>query len=53
MIIHLNSPALVADLFPVSERGRALGMVGTIVASGLTIGPALGGLILEYTSWRR
>ncbi len=46
------SPALVADVFPISERGRALGMIGTIVASGLTAGPALGGLILEYFSWR-
>ncbi len=46
------SPALVADVFPISERGRALGMIGTIVASGLTAGPALGGLILDHFSWR-
>lgn len=45
------SPALVVDAFPVKERGRALGMVGTVVAAGLTTGPALGGLILEHFSW--
>lgn len=45
------SPALVVDAFPASERGRALGMVGTVVAAGLTTGPALGGLILEHFSW--
>jgi EmrB/QacA subfamily drug resistance transporter len=46
------SPALVVDAFPISERGRALGMVGMVVAAGLTTGPALGGLILEHFSWR-
>jgi len=46
------SPALVVDVFPIAERGRALGMVGMVVAAGLTSGPALGGLILEHFSWR-
>jgi len=45
------SPALVVDAFPPAERGRALGMVGTVVAAGLTTGPALGGLILEHFTW--
>ena len=46
------TPALVADIFPPQERGRAMGMIGTVVAAGLTTGPALGGLIVNYTSWR-
>ncbi len=46
------SPALVVDTFPVSERGKALGMVGTVVAAGLTAGPVLGGLIINFFSWR-
>jgi EmrB/QacA subfamily drug resistance transporter len=46
------SPALVVDAFPLAERGRAMGMVGMVVAAGLTTGPALGGLILEHFSWR-
>jgi EmrB/QacA subfamily drug resistance transporter len=46
------TPALVVDTFPASERGRALGMVGTVVASGLTTGPALGGLLIHVSSWR-
>ena len=45
------SPALVVDAFPAAERGRVLGMVGTVVAAGLTIGPAVGGLILKYFGW--
>jgi EmrB/QacA subfamily drug resistance transporter len=50
-MIMACSPALVVDAFPPSERGRALGMVGTVVAAGLTTGPALGGLILDHFSW--
>jgi EmrB/QacA subfamily drug resistance transporter len=46
------TPALVVDTFPASEHGRALGMVGTVVASGLTIGPALGGMLIHHFSWR-
>ncbi len=46
------SPALVVDVFPEAERGRALGLVGMVVATGLTTGPALGGVILEHFSWR-
>ncbi len=46
------SPALVVDAFPVRERGKALGMIGAVVAAGLTIGPVVGGIILEYLSWR-
>ena len=46
------SQALVVDAFPLSERGRILGMVGMVVAAGLTTGPALGGLLLEHFPWR-
>ncbi|OGR26203.1 MAG: multidrug transporter [Desulfobacterales bacterium RIFOXYA12_FULL_46_15] len=46
------SPALVVDAFPFRERGKALGMIGAVVAAGLTIGPVAGGFILEYLSWR-
>ncbi|MFH1155633.1 MAG: MFS transporter [Pseudomonadota bacterium] len=46
------SPALVVDAFPPAERGKALGLVGTVVASGLTTGPVIGGLILDHLSWR-
>jgi EmrB/QacA subfamily drug resistance transporter len=46
------TPALVVDTFSASERGRALGMVGTVVASGLTVGPALGGALIHLFSWR-
>ena len=46
------TPALVVDTFPETERGRAIGLMGTVVASGLTAGPVLGGLLIHYFSWR-
>lgn len=46
------TPALIMDTFPVAERGKALGMLGAVVASGLTAGPAVGGLLLHYFSWQ-
>ncbi len=45
------SPAIVVDIFPVSERGKALGILGTVVAAGLTAGPALGGYLIKNFSW--
>jgi EmrB/QacA subfamily drug resistance transporter len=46
------SPALVVDAFSPAERGKALGMMGAVVAAGLTLGPLAGGVILAYFSWR-
>jgi EmrB/QacA subfamily drug resistance transporter len=46
------SPALVVDAFPATERGRILGMVGMVVAAGLTSGPAIGGILLKFFQWR-
>lgn len=51
-MIMACSPALVVDAFPQKERGKALGLVGTVVATGLTLGPALGGVILKHFTWR-
>ena len=51
-MIMACTPALVVDIFPVSERGKALGMVGAVVASGLTTGPVLGGLLLHFFPWQ-
>jgi EmrB/QacA subfamily drug resistance transporter len=51
-MIMACTPALVVDVFPLEERGRALGMVGTVVAGGLTMGPALGGILLQFFPWR-
>ena len=50
MIMALGM-AIVTEAFPRSERGRALGIMGTIVSVGITLGPTLGGFIIQNLSW--
>lgn len=45
-------PALVTSIFAPHERGRALGIIGSTVATALALGPVLGGLLVSYFSWR-
>jgi EmrB/QacA subfamily drug resistance transporter len=45
-------PAIVARTFPPGERGRALGINALSVSVGLSLGPALGGLLTQVGSWR-
>ncbi len=44
--------ALVADYFPLEERGRAMGLTSMGGAVGVTISLLLGGLIAETWGWR-
>ncbi len=44
--------AIVTEAFPPAERGKAMGLIGTIVSVGIVTGPAMGGLILGVLSWR-
>jgi EmrB/QacA subfamily drug resistance transporter len=51
MIMSMG-PAIVAHTFPASERGRALGLNGISVSIGLSLGPALGGILTQVATWR-
>lgn len=51
-MLFANSPAILTKNFPASERGRALGLQGTMTYLGLTAGPSLGGLLTEHFGWR-
>jgi predicted MFS family arabinose efflux permease len=42
----------VSEAFPREQRGKALGLIGASVGLGLTIGPPLGGWILDAAGWR-
>ena len=46
-----NNQGIITRAFPLEERGRALGFIGTAVALGTLVGPSLGGLILSFTGW--
>lgn len=51
-MLMANSAALIIANFPPKERGRALGLTGTVVALGSLTGPALGGVLVGLLSWR-
>lgn len=42
---------IITEIFPTTERGKALGTIGSFVALGSIAGPGLGGLILSKLSW--
>jgi len=51
MIIAMG-PAIVARTFPAEERGRALGLNAISISIGLSLGPALGGILTQVATWR-
>jgi EmrB/QacA subfamily drug resistance transporter len=51
-MMMVNSIALITEVFPPDERGRALGINSVTWAAGGVLGPVLGGLILNAGSWR-
>ena len=51
-MLQANGAAITAAVFPPEERGKALGLNGTIVASGLVTGPTVGGLLTDALGWR-
>ena len=44
--------AIITENFPSTERGRALGLIGSIVSIGIALGPPLGGILIGFTGWR-
>lgn len=46
-----SATGVISDLYG-AERERPIGLFTSIVPLGALIGPALGGLIVTYTSWR-
>ncbi len=51
-ILMSNSPAIISVTFPGKERGRALGMIGSVVALASMSGPSLGGLLVGIFNWQ-
>ncbi|PLZ81354.1 MFS transporter [Fischerella muscicola CCMEE 5323] len=44
--------AIITEVFPASERGRAVGVIGSVVSLGIAFGPSVGGLLLDWSGWR-
>jgi EmrB/QacA subfamily drug resistance transporter len=51
-LLTATSAAIVTSVFPPHERGRALGINVMAVYTGLSVGPPLGGFIVDALSWR-
>jgi EmrB/QacA subfamily drug resistance transporter len=51
-IMQANSGAIIADIFPRENRGRAYGYTALGYTSGAMLGIVLGGIITTYVSWQ-
>ena len=50
--INLMVELLVSDLVPLRERGNYMGIIFAVFSIGTSIGPFVGGIIVERSSWR-
>ena len=44
--------AILTSVYPLNERGKALGINIATVYIGLSLGPFLGGILTHYFGWR-
>ena len=51
-LIFGTAVAILTEVSPVAERGRALGIYTTAVYLGLSLGPFLGGFLVQHFGWR-
>lgn len=52
VMISALGAAIVTEVFPDSERGQALGIIGAIVSLGIALGPTVGGVLIGIAGWR-
>jgi EmrB/QacA subfamily drug resistance transporter len=51
-MIFSTGMAIVTSVFPLAERGRAIGITVAAVYVGMSAGPFVGGFLTQYFSWR-
>lgn len=42
---------IITEIFPLSDRGKALGFIGSFVSLGSIAGPGIGGILLAHLGW--
>lgn len=52
VMIQALGAAIIAEVVPRSELGKAMGYVGGTVSLGLSAGPSLGGVLIGLVGWR-
>ncbi|XXG96371.1 hypothetical protein Hte_002653 [Hypoxylon texense] len=50
--INMIIDVIVSDLVPLRQRGNFVAIITAVYGIGTTLGPFLGGVIIENTSWR-
>ena len=50
--LMVGAQSVIADIVPPAERGRYAGFFGATFGAATVLGPLLGGVIVEYWSWR-
>ncbi len=50
--LMVTSSAVIADVVPLSERGKYQGLIGALFGVSTVVGPLLGGLFVDHLSWR-
>jgi EmrB/QacA subfamily drug resistance transporter len=50
MLLALGT-AILTEVWPSYKRGQAIGFAAGFISLGIVIGPAIGGLMLQYLSW--
>lgn len=51
-MLFSTATALIVSIFPLHERGKAIGMSVACVYLGSSLGPSLGGIMTQYFGWR-
>ena len=44
--------SIVSAALPIQVRGRAFGIIASMMYLGLTLGPVIGGFVVDYYGWR-
>ena len=50
--IQATTTTVAGDLFTIEERGRVQGWLSSVWGIAAVVGPAIGGFLAEYASWR-
>jgi len=50
MILALGF-AVATEAFPPAERGKAMGLLASVVSMGVIVGPVIGGFLVDFLSW--